>query len=51
MRTTALRVGEWTLVEANSGRLYTFLRHTAEETMLVVMNLNRNRAIWPEITA
>ena len=38
----ALRIGEWTLVEANSGRLYTFLRHTADETMLVLINFNRN---------
>jgi glycosidase len=38
----ALRVGEWTLVEANSGRLYTFLRHTEKETILVIINFNRN---------
>ncbi len=38
----ALRVGDWTLVEANSGRLYTFLRHTENETILVIMNFNRN---------
>ncbi|MCA9929700.1 MAG: DUF3459 domain-containing protein [Anaerolineales bacterium] len=38
----ALRVGGWTLVEANSGRLYTFLRHTDNETILVIINFNRN---------
>lgn len=38
----ALRVGEWTLVEPNSGRLYTFLRHTDNEVILVVINMNRN---------
>ena len=38
----ALRVGDWTLVEANSGRLYTFLRQTENETILVIINLNRN---------
>jgi glycosidase len=38
----ALRVGDWTLIEANSGRLYTFLRQTENETILVVMNFNRN---------
>lgn len=38
----ALRVGDWMLVEANSARLYTFLRHTENETVLVVINLNRN---------
>jgi glycosidase len=38
----ALRVGDWTLVEAGSGRLYTFLRYTENEVILVVMNFNRN---------
>jgi glycosidase len=38
----ALRVGDWTLVEANSGRLYTFLRQTENETILVIINFNRN---------
>lgn len=38
----ALRVGDWTLVEANSSRLYAFLRQTDNETILVVMNFNRN---------
>ena len=38
----ALRVGDWILVEANSGRLYTFLRHTENETILVIINFNRN---------
>ncbi|MEM7332589.1 MAG: alpha-amylase family glycosyl hydrolase [Chloroflexota bacterium] len=40
----ALRVGDWQLVEANSGRLYTFLRYTDNETILVIINLNRNPA-------
>jgi glycosidase len=38
----ALRVGDWTLVEANSPRLYTFLRQTETETLLVIINVNRN---------
>ena len=38
----ALRVGDWTLLEANSGRLYTFLRQTENETILVVINFNSN---------
>jgi glycosidase len=38
----ALRVGDFTLVEANSNRLYTFLRHTENETILVIINFNRN---------
>ncbi|VAW43205.1 Trehalose synthase [hydrothermal vent metagenome] len=38
----ALRVGDWILVEANSARLYTFLRQTEGETILVIINLNRN---------
>ena len=38
----ALRVGDWTLVEANSPRLYSFVRHTENETILVIINVNRN---------
>lgn len=38
----SLRVGEWTQVETNSGRLYSFLRYTDNETILVIINLNRN---------
>ncbi|MCB9421061.1 MAG: DUF3459 domain-containing protein [Ardenticatenaceae bacterium] len=38
----ALREGDWTAVEPNSNRLYAFLRHTANETVLVVVNLNPN---------
>ncbi|MCB0032464.1 MAG: DUF3459 domain-containing protein, partial [Anaerolineales bacterium] len=38
----ALRVGEWTLVQADRSRLYVFVRHTANETILVVINFNRN---------
>ncbi len=38
----ALRKGDWTAVSPNSNRLYTFLRHTANETILVVVNLNPN---------
>ncbi len=38
----ALRVGDWSLVEANSPRLYTFLRQTENETVLVVINVNKN---------
>ncbi len=38
----ALRVGDWTQVEANSPRLYTFLRQTENETILVIINLNKN---------
>ena len=38
----ALRVGDWTLVEPNSSRLYTFLRQTENETILVMINMNRN---------
>ncbi|MCP4423340.1 MAG: alpha-amylase [Chloroflexi bacterium] len=38
----ALRVGDWTLVEPGSKRLYTFLRQTENETILAVMNFNRN---------
>lgn len=38
----ALRVGTWTLLEANSSRLYTFLRQTENESIVVVINMNRN---------
>ena len=38
----ALRVGEWVLVESSSARLYTFLRYTENEVVLVIINLNRN---------
>ncbi|MCA9898904.1 MAG: DUF3459 domain-containing protein [Ardenticatenaceae bacterium] len=38
----ALRVGDWTLLDAGSNRLYTFLRQTENETVLVIINLNRN---------
>lgn len=38
----ALRVGDWTLVEDDSGRLYTFLRYTENEVILVIINFNRN---------
>lgn len=41
----ALRVGDWMLVEANSGRLYTFLRYTGNEVVLVIINLNRNEVM------
>ena len=41
----ALRVGDWTAVEANSARLYTFLRHTENEAILVIINLNRNAVV------
>lgn len=38
----ALRVGDWTLVESGSPRLLTFLRQTENETVLVIINVNRN---------
>ncbi|MCA9935302.1 MAG: alpha-amylase [Ardenticatenaceae bacterium] len=38
----ALREGDWTPVAANSSRLYAFLRHTENETILVLFNLNPN---------
>lgn len=38
----ALRVGDWTLVEADSPRIYAFLRETENETILVVINVNKN---------
>jgi glycosidase len=36
----ALRIGEWTQVEANSGNVYAFLRHSDDEVVLVVINLD-----------
>lgn len=41
-RHEALRVGEWAPVATNSNRLYAFLRHTENEVILVVVNLNPN---------
>ncbi|MGB1251358.1 MAG: alpha-amylase family glycosyl hydrolase [Candidatus Promineifilaceae bacterium] len=38
----ALRVGDWTLIETNSPRIYSFLRHTENEMILVVINTHRN---------
>ncbi|MFZ0546052.1 MAG: alpha-amylase family glycosyl hydrolase [Candidatus Promineifilaceae bacterium] len=38
----ALRVGDWTLVESGSPRIYAFLRYTENETVLVIINFNRN---------
>ncbi len=38
----ALRVGDWTLVESGSPRLLTFLRQTESETVLVIINVNKN---------
>lgn len=35
----ALRVGEWTAVETSEHAVYAFLRHSDEETLLVVLNL------------
>lgn len=37
---SALRTGDWTLVNSNPGRVYAFLRHSEEETVLVVLNLS-----------
>ncbi len=36
----ALRVGAWTPLETHPGRVYAFLRHTAVETLLVIINLS-----------
>lgn len=44
----ALRVGEWTLLDAGSNRLYTFIRQTENETVLVVINLNKNPVMADE---
>ncbi|UCG24020.1 MAG: DUF3459 domain-containing protein [Chloroflexota bacterium] len=35
---SALRVGDWTLVESNPKRLYAALRHDDDETLLVLIN-------------
>ena len=36
----ALRVGDWREVKVEDKRLYAFLRHCAEETLLVLLNLS-----------
>ncbi|MEM7802886.1 MAG: alpha-amylase family glycosyl hydrolase, partial [Chloroflexota bacterium] len=36
----ALRVGEMSVVESNSNRIYAFLRHLEDEVLLVVMNFD-----------
>lgn len=41
----ALRVGDWTLVDSGSPRIYAFLRHTENETVLVIMNLNVKQTV------
>ncbi|MEM8861343.1 MAG: alpha-amylase family glycosyl hydrolase [Chloroflexota bacterium] len=41
----ALRVGDWLPVDAGSPRVYAFLRHTPNETILVVMNMNAKNII------
>lgn len=38
----ALRAGDWTLVDANSGKLYAFLRHTENQVVLVLINLHND---------
>lgn len=38
----ALRVGIWALVESGSPRIYAFLRQSENETVLVVINFNKN---------
>lgn len=38
----ALRAGDWTLVDTNSGRLYAFLRHTENQVVLVLVNLHND---------
>jgi glycosidase len=37
----SLRVGDWTLVTARPGRIYSFLRHSDDETLLVLLNSGR----------
>jgi glycosidase len=37
----ALRIGDWTLIESNSGRIYAFLRQTDDQSILVIINLSR----------
>ena len=39
----ALMDGEWQLVESTSSHVYAFLRYTAEETILVVINVNNDK--------
>ena len=41
----ALRVGDWTLIDSGSARIYAFLRHTENQTILVLMNLNAKQAV------
>ena len=41
----ALRVGDWTLVESGSPRIYAFLRHSENQTILVLMNLNGKQTV------
>ncbi|MBN1667223.1 MAG: hypothetical protein JW862_09040 [Anaerolineales bacterium] len=36
----ALRTGDWTLVDAGTPRIYAFLRHSGDETILVLMNVH-----------
>jgi glycosidase len=35
-----LRTGQWQLVESDSNKLYSFIRYTPEETLLVLVNLS-----------
>ncbi len=44
----ALRTGEWQLVESNSPHIYAFLRYTAEETLLVIVNANREKLTFSD---
>lgn len=44
----ALRVGDWVPVDAGSPRIYAFLRHTPNETVLVVMNMNAKNTMEAE---
>jgi glycosidase len=39
-RYEALRMGEWTLVETDSARMFAFLRHTEEQAILVLINVH-----------
>lgn len=41
----ALRVGDWTLVDSGSPRIYAFLRQTENESILVLMNLNGKQSV------
>jgi len=36
----ALRIGQWTPVETNLGNVYAFLRHSDDEVVLVIINLD-----------